>query len=128
MRNQTWILGSQYEMLRRCVHQVDVIITDTSLMNSAIYGQELPFYDQISELAAAMFNSMDNLSFFVERLKPYNPIGRSQDEDQAKNIDGVVRTMLEYHDIRYSVIPGNVEGESRVVEKIIYELTKGPPF
>ena len=94
MKNQTWILGSQYEMLRRCVDQVDVIITDTSLLNSALYGQDLPFADKIADLAIAMFNSMNNITFLVNREKAYNTVGRSQTEEEAWAIDQGIREFI----------------------------------
>ena len=122
MRNQTWILGSQYEMLRRCVDQVDVIITDTSLLNSALYGQQLEFSDKITDLAIAMFNSMDNMTFVVDRVKPYNPVGRSQNEDEARAIDQEVRNFLRSCVIDINTVPGTPEGEDMVLAKVLDHL------
>jgi thymidylate kinase len=119
MKNQTWILGSQYEMLRRCYDQVDVIITDTSLLNSALYGLDLPFADKIGELAIAMFRSMNNLTFFVDRVKPYNPIGRSQTESQARAIDAEIKGFMKTSDIgSWYTVHGNEVGEKKVLDTI----------
>jgi nicotinamide riboside kinase len=129
MKNQTWILGSQYEMLRRCIHQVDVIVTDTSLLNSALYGQKLPFSDKISDLAISMFNSMDNLTFVVDREKEYNPVGRSQNEEQAIAIDQEVRGFLRSCLLHgYYNVPGSAKGEEIVLEKIKQHLADNYPF
>jgi len=129
MGNQTLILGSQYEMLRRCVNQVDVIITDTSLLNSALYGRKLPFADKISDLAISMFNSMDNMTFIVDREKPYNNVGRSQTEEEAIEIDQEVRGFLRsclLHD--YHTVPGSAKGEAMVLERITQHLKDSYPF
>ena len=128
MKNQTWILGSQYEMLRRCMGQVDVIVTDTSLLNSALYGQGLAFSDKIGDLAIAMFNSMNNMAFLVDRKKAYNPVGREQNEDQARMIDHDVRSLLQSMVMDYHTVPGNSKGEKLVLEKIKAYLKDPYPF
>ena len=128
MGNQTLILGSQYEMLRRCVNQVDVIITDTSLLNSALYGQKLPFADKISALAISMFNSMENMTFVVDREKPYNHVGRSQSEAEAQVIDQEVRDFLKSCVLDYRCVPGSAKGEEMVLERITQHLKDSYPF
>ncbi len=118
--NQTWILGYQYEMLRRCIDQVDVIITDTSLLCSSIYchNYNLPFAKEIDNLAVAMFKSMDNLTFVVNRVKEYNPIGRYQTEKEARVIDDEVRELLAALDVHYYSVPGSAAGEQVVLYRI----------
>ena len=128
MRNQTWILGSQYEMLRRCIDQVDVIVTDTSLLNSALYGRQLPFGDKIADLAMSMFDSMENMTFVVDRKKVYNPIGRSQDEEEALVIDETVREFIHASTIQYHVVTGDEKGEDKVLEYINRHLKDNYPF
>lgn len=128
MKNQTLILGSQYEMLRRCIDQVDVIITDTSLLNSALYGQKLAFSDKISDLAIAMFNSMENMTFVVDREKEYSSVGRSQSEEEAHNIDRMVRTFLNTCVIDYHHVPGSAKGEELVLERIQNYMKNRYPF
>jgi nicotinamide riboside kinase len=119
--NQTWILGYQYEMLRRCSDQVEVIIMDTSLLNSTLYchNYNLPFAKQIEDLAIAMYRSMDNLTFFVNRVKAYNPIGRSQTEEEAREIDAEINGLMKTSDIgSWYTVPGNEVGEKEVLEII----------
>ena len=128
MKNQTWILGSQYEMLRRCIDQVDVIITDTSLLNSALYGRKLSFGDKIGDLAIAMFNSMENMTFVVDRKKLYNPVGRSQDEEAALIIDQEVRDFIRSCVIDYHTVSGDSKGEGMVVERVTGYLKDHYPF
>jgi len=128
MKNQTWILGSQYEMLRRCANQVDVIITDTSLLNSVLYGQHLPFGDKISELAVTMFNSMENMTFVVDRKKEYNPTGRSQSEEESLVLDQEVRDFLNSQPIKYYAVAGDITGEGVVLERIKAHLKNPYPF
>ncbi len=124
--NQTWILGYQYEMLRRCVDQVDVIITDTSLLCSTIYchNYNLPFAKEIEDLAVAMFKSMNNLTFVVDREKEYNPIGRYQTEEEARAIDDEVLELLVSFDVNYYTVPGNEMGEVMVLKRIATYLAE----
>lgn len=128
--NQTWILGAQFEMFRRCMDQVDVIITDTSLLCSTIYCHhyDLSYSQKIEDLAVAMFQSMNNLTFLVERIKPYNPIGRYQDEAGALEVDTAVKKMLSSHGVTYGMIPGSDLGVEMALDAVDKYLAGDWPF
>ena len=120
LSNQTLILGQQYEMFRRCIDQVDVIITDTSLLCSLLYTRQydLPYAEEIEALAVKMYRSMDNLPFLVNRVKPYNPVGRYQDEEGALDVDRRVRAALSFLGAGFREIPGDDLGVQIALDEV----------
>lgn len=124
LSNQTLILGKQFEMFRRCMDQVDIIITDTSLLNSAIYchNYKLPYAREIEQLAVAMYESMDNFPFYVKRTHPYVQNGRYQTEEEADQVAMRVRaslTGLAKHPHGILEITGDNMGEEKALSAIL---------
>ncbi len=132
LSNQTWILGQQYEMFRRCADQVDLIITDTSLLNSAIYchNYDLPYAQHIEELAVEMYKSMDNFAFYVKRVQPYDPVGRYQDEAGADEVAARVRSKLSFlacHNNGFQEVTGDERGLYMALDEIEKYMEGGLP-
>ena len=120
LSNQVWILGQQFEMFRRCMEHVDVIVTDTSLLNSAIYCHNygLPYADDIERLALSMHRSMNNLTFYVRRKYPYVEVGRYQDETGANEVAQRVLDYLVDNQIGFAEVPGSDVGITRVYDDV----------
>ena len=129
LSNQTLILGQQFEMFRRCADQVDIIITDTSLLNSAIYCHnfDLPYADEIEKLALGMWRSMDNFTFFVRRVLPWDPVGRYQDEETADHIAERVRGRVAQWGTGFREIPGNDLGIQMALDETLTYMEGGLP-
>lgn len=121
LQNQVYILGNQMQMYNRCSEQVECIITDTSILYGTIYDRKYnhsPYPEEFEALILAAFRSMRTLNFYIERIKPYNPVGRYQDETDAIDIDRRVRCALKEFSIPYLVIPGDDLGMHIMVEEI----------
>ncbi len=128
LQNQVYILGNQMQMYKRCAEQVECIITDTSILYGTIYDRKYnhtPYPEEFEALVLAAFRSMRTLNFYVERIKPYNPVGRYQDEEDAKDIDKRVRAALVGYRIPYLIIPGTDVGMHMMVEEIRRCLNNG---
>lgn len=112
---QEYIFGKQHFRLRRCAQDVDVIITDCPLFLGLIY---MPDDFPIPSLRTAIreaYDMYDNLNIFLVRNKPYNPKGRFQTEEEAKELDVDVKNMLNSQGVPYHVI----ETGRDAVDKII---------
>jgi len=48
----------------------------------------------LKDLIIGEYSKMNNLDIFLERTKPYNPVGRMQNEAQAKDIDAEIKNLL----------------------------------
>lgn len=86
-KNQAYIFGKQSFKLSRCKDKVDVIVTDSPLLNSALYNKDPVLGNKFNEVVANVFHSYNNLNIFVHRAKPYNPIGRNQTEEESDAIE-----------------------------------------
>lgn len=101
---QEYIFGKQHFRMRRVAQDVDVIITDCPLFLGLVY---MPDDFPIPSLRGAIreaYNLYDNLDVFLVRNKPYNPKGRFQTETQARELDLVVRGVLDAQQVDYPVV------------------------
>jgi hypothetical protein len=112
---QEYIFGKQHFRLRRCAQDVDVIVTDCPLFLGLIY---MPNDFPIPSLRTAIreaYNMYDNLNIFLIRNKIYNPKGRFQTEDEAKDLDIDIRNMLNSQAVPYYVLPAGRDAIDRIV-------------
>lgn len=117
LENQIHVFSEQLRRQYRLMGKVDYIVTDSPLLLASIYYQFYternphPFFsDRHTEMAIeffdATFKEFDNLNFVLIREKPYDAIGRKQNEAEAKYIDDLVMEKLinenySYHLINY---------------------------
>lgn len=113
--NQLYIFAKQYHRLWRVMNKVDVIITDSPLLLSTIYGETSSTF---KKLVLEEINKMNTLNIFLERVKPYNPAGRLQSEFDAKMIDDLIRLELEEKCIPYTSFKGEYSSTSTIVQLI----------
>jgi adenylate kinase family enzyme len=94
MKAQELVFAQQHWRLRRLVGKVDYIITDSPLLMNMMYVGyefELPSLRSMIKEAHAMY---DNEEVFLQRVKDYNPNGRWQTEEEAKEKDFEIKIML----------------------------------
>ena len=120
LEDQIYILGKQHHRLFRLSDKVDVIITDSPLFLSLIYGAH--WGDTFAALTVELFNKFNNLTYFVERQKRYNPAGRVQTEEKAKAIDALVKEKLGFYSLPYKEIPGVMDSTHIIVDEVVEAL------
>lgn len=119
--DQQYIFGKQHHRIWRLRDKVDVIITDSPIMLSAVYRQETlsqSFVDSVVETT----NSYNNYNVILTRAKKYNPNGRNETEEQAKDLDRKIKTVLGSEHMFWEEVPGNYEGINIITEKILKKL------
>lgn len=120
--NQVYMFGKQFFRITKCADKVDVIITDSPLMLSTIYNTNPILGDEFNKLVYNVSESFTNKNYFIHRVKPYNPVGRSQSESEAKDLDTRIKDMLEAFDLDYTVITGDQDGYDYIVLDILYYI------
>lgn len=116
---QEYIFGKQHFRLRRCAEDVDVIITDCPLFLGLIYMPENFPIPSLRPAIREAYDMYDNLNVFLVRNKPYNPKGRFQTEDKAKELDVQIRHLLaEEQKVDFITI----DSGRTAVDKIVYEM------
>ena len=121
-KNQAYIFGKQYFKISRCADKVDVIITDSPLLLSIIYNDNPVLGDSFNETVKSVFNSFNSMNYILSREKEYNPVGRNQTEDEAKEVDIQVKELLDSEKIAYELVAGNELGYDYIVDRVLEQL------
>lgn len=125
LENQIYVLGKQWHRLWRVANKVDVVVTDCPLFLSLVYGEFEP--DCFKELVLYCHNQNENMTYFIDRVKKYNPLGRNQTELEAHAIDESVLRLLDKYAFQYQRITGDYTAVGRIVEDVerrIYEAER----
>ncbi len=97
MKDQLYMLAHQNRRLERLRDKVDYAITDSPLLLSGYYGCQYGLHPEIIvPLAKALFATYENINFFIERTKKFNPTGRIGGLDNALMADIGIKDMI-YH-------------------------------
>ena len=118
---QEYVFGKQSYRLARCKADVDVIVTDSPLPLSLLYTSDpaLIADDAFQKVVMNVFNSYNNLSYFVNRVKPYNPKGRNQTEAESDALAAPLKKLINENDISCVEINGDDEGYAAVVAEVV---------
>jgi len=118
LNNQVYILAKQYEQQERLRDKVDYIITDSPLLLNYYYNRGK--VKSLEPLVYELWDSFDNIMFYVERTKPYVALGRYQTENEA-DLDGIaIRRMIDASGEPYRVIKSLPDTSSETVLNMIH--------
>ena len=117
-KDQDYIFGKQKYSIKRIVDcgKLDVIITDSPILLSAFYNN--PIDKDFNKNILNKFNQFNNMNYFLERVKSFNPIGRFQTAEQAKLDDIYLKELLDKFGVSYQII----KGEKASVEIIANQI------
>jgi len=119
LNDQTYIFAKQNHKINRLISQVKVVITDSPLLLSLIYGS----YEgaEFKNFVLYTYNKYNNLNVFLRRQKPYEEKGRVQTEEKAKLLDVKIKEMLDGNHIDY----WECDAEPKSVDKIVDGVMNG---
>ena len=120
--NQYYVSSKQYHRMWRIKDQVDVIITDSALLLGLMYGENRP--QCFDETIMHLFNEFNNMNYFILRQKKFNPKGRNQTEEEAKELDNKILLMLLDNNIRYKIVEGSYKGVNDIAKRVLRRLRK----
>ncbi len=99
LTNQEAIFEEQAHRINRLIGKVDVIVTDSPVLFSEIYGQNNS--DKFKERIWNEHNSHDNFNLFINRSKKFEKEGRIHNLDESIEIDNQIKSMLEENLVYY---------------------------
>lgn len=119
--DQDFIASEQWKRESRLYKKVDFIVTDSPLILGAVYqkfySQADPIYDKIAErIQIAEESGITYMNFLLNRNKKFNPKGRFETEEQAKQVDVFLKEYLINKSIPFHTI---VSGDKERVKDII---------
>lgn len=119
LENQVYIFAKQYYRIARCADKVDVIVTDSPLALTPLYNkEEIDIAKPLNELALAIYKKYPTFTYFVRRVKKYNPVGRLQTEAESDAISKLLEEVLFKYNITYKKIDGDLMPADIVVQDV----------
>ena len=115
-KTQFYITGKQVFKIKRCCGKVDIVITDSPIAIGAQYTKKDE--EKLAEAILEEFNKYNNINFFINRVKKYNPNGRNQTMDEAVEIDRSMKDWLLEKRIGFIIVDGDINGYDEAVEII----------
>ena len=134
--DQLYLLGKQSAYESMLYGKVDYIVTDSPILLAGIYqNYRSQGKDKYVSVAAQAFmahaeeNGVTYKNFFLRRNKPFDPRGRYETEDQAKEVDAYVYNYLcDYSAFRPITISGPDERRDTEILSYLGDLNfKEPP-
>lgn len=121
---QDYIFAKQNHRLRRLSGKVDWVVTDSPIVLGFFYIEDsFPGKDHFCNFVRDMFNSYDNINVFLERVKPFNPNGRNQTEEESKQIDQNIQDFLIENKLPYFTIPADAAAPGLILDRIIKDFS-----
>lgn len=119
LKCQEYVFGKQSFRLKRCKDQVDVIVTDSPLFLGIMYNQNPALDYHFEQTVINVFNSYNNITYFVKRVKPYNPAGRNQTEAESDALVDATLALMNRFNIPYTVVTGDDVGFEQIMSDVL---------
>lgn len=121
---QIKMLGEQYLKIKSCEDKVDVLITDSSLINGYFYNSSSILEDDLKRLSLDLFYKYNNMNFFINRTKPYISEGRSQTEAESDQIGIEIKQTLNKLSIPFMEYDGDIVSYNAITELILDDVKR----
>ena len=122
LKCQEYVFGKQSYRLRRCRDDVDVIVTDSPLPLGLIYNDNPALDYHFEAVVMNVFNTYENINFFINRVKPYNTKGRNQTAEESDQLSLRIKALYKDLNIGYVEINGDNEGYAFAVKEVLAYL------
>ena len=122
LKNQIYIFGKQHSRINRLDGKVDVVITDSPLVNSIIY--DITNNPHLKGLVLYEFAKLNTFNYFLNRGYSYNPNGRMQTMEDALKVDEIYKNLLHENNITYTDITLGMNNAEMIANEVIEEISK----
>ena len=113
LEDQIYIFGKQQRRLNRLIRHVEYAITDSPLLLSILYNKDLSV--SFNNLILEQYGKYNNFNFFLNRVKEYVKIGRTQSYKEACLLDVEMYKLL----LNYNIPFSHIDGDSNAPDKIL---------
>lgn len=117
LNNQYYVTTTQYNLLKQINGKVNFIVTDGPLIGGLYYNLHNPDntsnVEKTQKLILDSHNSFNNINIFLKRGDfSYEKDGRLQSEEEAKEIDIILKHLLRQNNIKYDIFDSNATDEN----------------
>lgn len=128
--DQDGICEEQYNREARLYGKVDYIITDSPLILGPVYQKYYsgsdPIFKTINErIKTAEADGVVYMNFLLSRNKQFNPKGRFETAEQAKEVDALLERYLKEKQIPFSTITSNDRERVNEIVTTVLDTKKG---
>jgi tRNA uridine 5-carbamoylmethylation protein Kti12 len=124
LNNQIYIFAKQHHRVWRVSDKVDVIITDSPILLSLVYGKDITS-KTFETLVMEEYNKFPHINVYLERMFPYDSVGRSQDENGAKLIEKDIHNLFDRLNLNFDLqLVGDNTSTNSIIELIDKKLTE----
>jgi hypothetical protein len=120
LQDQIYVFGKQHHRVWRLQEDCDIIISDSPILLGLAYADQYP--ECFKETVYWAFNQYDNINFFVNRVKPYNPKGRNQTAEQSNEKGIEIKNLLLRWNVPYTEVNGNEEGLNTITDQVLQKI------
>lgn len=123
LKDQIYVFGKQQHKLWFLDNKVQIILTDSPLLFSLVYGA-----DQTSQVfkehVITEYHKRPTVNIFLNRVKPYNPSGRSQTEEAAIELDKTIYDVVCEVDKFHFTANGEKASADEITKFVLQEYYK----
>lgn len=123
-KHQEYIFGKQAYKMARVANKVDIIITDSPLILSAVYNEDSVLGENFNKTVLSVFNSYKNLNILLFRQHSYQHEGRLQDEASATIVRKRLIDKLTEYKIPIRKIGANSMYYDQLIDEVIEKIER----
>ena len=122
LNNQYYVTTQQYKSLYQIVKKVEFIVTDGSILHGLYYNtleDNTSNMEKTEKLILDYYQKFNNINIFLNRGDfEYEQQGRIQNEKEAKQIDVILKHMLDQNKIPYKEFKADVKNVDQMIKYI----------
>jgi len=122
LSDELLVFAEKYRRVAQ-MKDVDIVITDSPLLNSVIYGGG-QFGESAEDFYYSVADSFDNLYFFLETSRDYVAFGRMPDKEGAEDKGMKLLQLIQTHGIPYHKRGTTGQDMTQIVDTIKTEAKK----
>lgn len=119
LSDQLFVIANQNRRLDRLRNKVEWVVTDSPLLLSIHYASPDYLPANFNNMVFELWDTYENYNFLLNRVKPYNPIGRSQTLEESTAIDGLIEKMLMDKHLPFWRVDGDQDAPMRILDILV---------
>lgn len=115
LNNQHWVTQRQYQSLKQMEGHVEYVVTDGPLVQGIYYNMHNPDntsnVEKTQKMILECHSQFNNINIFLDRGQhfSYETAGRLQTEDEAREIDVILKHLLRQNGVIYKTFSSSLD-------------------
>jgi hypothetical protein len=121
LQDQLYVLAKQWRRIHRLRDQVDYAVVDSPIPLSHVYSarqDDITNSEEFRALVDQVYRSFSNVSYLLERTKPYHRYGRAHTEEEAGQLQREIEAMLASWNYDYTSMIADITCPDRIVHDL----------